>query len=588
MNNIAKIIKIAKPLHKVVVFLSGFIVFGVLLDLATPFISKFIIDDIVSQIQFQDGNPPKIVFLILLGLVLSIVKNMVEAKSSRTGDHLTGELEKYLTSNFYEKILTLPQTYFDSELSGKIINQLSRGIKSISDFFNTATNFIIPSFLQAILIIATLFFFSVPIALLTASIFPVYFYLTSLSAKRWGEAEKKKNKIQDETRGRIQEVISNIKVVKSFTNELPELNFVQKKITKINDIYANQSKTYHFIDFLRNSGVTIIMIAIYSIIFYRTYLGYFSIGDMVLIIQLLDQARRPLFAMSFILTRIQTAEAGSKEFFEILELENEEPLVANKKFEPLNDPYIEFKNVTFHYKDSQDVIKDLSLKLGPNEKIALVGHSGAGKSTIINLILKFYDPQAGELLLNGENYSEMDRRLIRNNIALVFQENELFSTTIKENVSYGSKASDDEIKDALKKANALDFVENLNDGINSKVGERGVKLSGGQKQRIQIARAILKDAPILVLDEATSNLDSKSETEVQKALNSLMKDRLVIIIAHRFSTIQNVDRIAVLDQGKLVDIGDPRELSRKEGIYKELLQYQIEGNKKLLKKYELY
>lgn len=588
MPNILKIIKLSKPLHGVILSMSFLIVIGVFLDLLTPFVSKFIIDEIVLKIQGEVADTDKIIMLIVFGFVLSLTKNALDAYSSRKGDHLAGELEKFLTNKFYYQILTLPQTYFDSELSGKIINQLGRGIKSIKNFFNTATNFIIPSILQSIFIIITLAYYSIPIAILTAGIFPIYLYLTSISAKRWGKEEEKKNKIEDITRGRIQEVITNIKVVKSFTNELPESNFVSEKIKKINNIYARQSKNYHLIDFARNSGVSFLMIAIFSIIFYMTFEGRFSIGVMVLIIQLLDQARRPLYAMSYILTQVQTAEAGSKEFIEILDLPQGEELKSKSSYKKVINPQLTFENVSFHYKDSEDVLKSLSAKLGPDEKVALVGHSGAGKSTLVNLILRFYEPQTGQIKLNGKSYNELDQQFIRNNVALVFQENELFSTTIKENVAYGIKATDEEVTKALKQANAWDFVEKLPKKLNAEVGERGVKLSGGQKQRIQIARAILKNAPILILDEATSNLDSKSEEAVQDALEYLMKDKLVIIIAHRFSTIQNVDKIIVLHKGKIADMGTPGELARKDGVYSELLQYQIEGNKKLLKKYELY
>jgi len=588
MPNILKIVKLARPLHRVVFAMACLIVLGVFLDLITPFISKFIIDEIVLKIQGGNANENKIVMLVVFGLVLSLGKNGIEAFSNRKGDHLAGELERFLTDRFYHQILTLPQTYFDSELSGKIINQLARGIKSIKGFFNTSTNFILPTFLQSIFIILTLAYYSLAIALLTAAIFPVYFYLTAISAKRWGKEEEKKNKLEDLTRGRIQEVITNIKVVKSFTNELTEAGYVSKKISDINKIYARQSRDYHVIDALRNGGVVVIMILIYSIIFYLTYHGEFSIGVMVLIIQLLDQARRPLYAMSYILTQIQTAEAGSKEFLQILALPSGEQLKPKSEYKKVVKPQIEFKAVSFHYEGSEDVIQSVSFTVGPEEKVALVGHSGAGKSTIVNLILKFYNPQSGRIFLNGEDYKNLDQQYLRNNMALVFQENELFSTTIRENVSYGSQATDEEIIIALKQANAWEFVSKLKNQLAEKVGERGVKLSGGQKQRIQIARAILKNAPILILDEATSNLDSKSEEAVQDALENLMRNKLVIIIAHRFSTIQNVDRIIVINEGKISDIGTPRELSKKQGVYSELLQYQIKGNKKLLKEYELY
>lgn len=588
MPNIIKVLKLAKPLHGIVYTLSFLVILGVILDLSAPFVSKIIIDEIVVKIQGGDADSQKIITLVVLGLFISISKFFVEAVSNRKGDHLSGELEKFLTDKFYYQILTLPQSYFDSELSGKIINQLGRGIQSIKGFFNTASNFIVPTLLQSTFIILALFYYNIPIALLTTAIFPVYLYLTSISTKKWGKAEEKKNKLEDLTRGRIQEVISNIKVVKSFTNELPEAEYVNKKVKQINKIYANQSRMYHIIDFLRNSGVSTIMIVIYSIIFWMTYQGRFSIGEMVLIIQLLDQARRPLFAMSYILTQVQSAESGSKEFIEILDLPQGEELKPKSNYQKVANPIVEFKNVKFHYQNATDVIKELTFKMGPNEKVALVGHSGAGKSTIVNLILKFYDPQSGTIKLNGEDYNSMDQQFIRNNIALVFQENELFSTTIRDNVAYGSKANDEAIIAALEEANALDFVNKLPGGLDSKVGERGVKLSGGQKQRIQIARAILKDAPILILDEATSNLDSKSESAVQDALKNLMQDKLVIIIAHRFSTIQNVDKIIVLDDGRVADMGTPKQLASKSGVYSELLQYQVEGNKKLLKEYELY
>jgi len=241
------------------------------------------------------------------------------------------------------------------------------------------------------------------------------------------------------------------------------------------------------------------------------------------------------------------------------------------------------------------VFDDISFKLTQNEKIALVGHSGAGKSTIINLILKFYESTKGNILISGKDYTSLPHSFIRENIALVFQENELFSASIKENVAYGSisqnlteEEKEKRVIECLKKANAYDFVMKFPKGIESEVGERGVRLSGGQKQRIQIARAIMKDAPILILDEATSSLDSKSEHEVQEALELLMKGRLTIIIAHRFSTIQNVDRIIVLEEGKIADMGTPNELATRKGLYSDLLKYQIEGDKKLLAKFELY
>src|SRR3989344_4643131 len=309
----------------------------------------------------------------------------------------------------------------------------------------------------------------------------------------------------------------------------------------------------------------------------------------ILILQLFNQARIPLFAMSYILTQVQQAEQGSREYLEILKLPSTENYKERVETKMVKEPEVTFKNVSFQYEESGRVLNKVSFKVKAKEKIALVCHSGAGKSTIVNLIMKLYTPTGGEIFLKDAPYKKLSEQFIRNNIALVFQENELFSSTVRENVAYGRpKATKKEIIEALKHANAYEFVSKLPKGIESEIGERGVRLSGGQKQRIQIARAILKGAPILILDEATSSLDARSENEVRVALEALMRDKLTIIIAHRFSTIQNVDKVIVIEDGKIANYGTPKALSRQKGLYSELLHYQIEGNKKLLESFELY
>lgn len=589
MKNIFQIIKISKPLHHLVAILVVLIVLSSVLALATPILSKFIVDEIMAQVSEGQGNFSRLLFLIGLSLLLSLLGLIATVVTERIGDHFQGRLRQFLTEKFYDKVLTLPQSYFDSEISGKIVNQLNRGISSIYGFLNTASNFIVPTFIQSIFTIAVLAYYDVPIAILTFFLFPIYLTISHHSTKKWGEEEVKKNAIEDVTRGRIQEVISNIKLVKSFVSEKKEFAAVKKGLTGINEIYARQSHTFHVFDFYRGLSLVLILFLISLLVFYNTYTGALTIGEMVLILQLVNQSRMPLFAMSFILTQVQMAESGSKEFFEVMDLVSTEDYKRKVTKKRRGSPTLKFENVTFYYEESNRVLDDVSFTIKKNESVALVGHSGAGKSTIINLILKFYKPSTGKIFLSDTEYADLDASVVRNNIALVFQENELFSSTIKENVSYGmDTASDQDVIKALKLAHAYEFVKNLPKGIESEVGERGVRLSGGQKQRIQIARAILKNAPILILDEATSSLDAKSEKEVQDALENLMKNKLVIIIAHRFSTIQNVDKIIVLNKGTIVDYGSPAKLAQTEGIYKDLLTYQVEGNKKLLASYEIY
>lgn len=589
MRNILKIIKISKPLHPIAFVIAVLIVVTSLLELATPIFSKFIVDEIAKRLQGGGGSLNTLIFWIAISFVVSVISLILTSISNRLGDHFAGRIRKFLTEKYYHKVLTLPQSYFDSELSGKIVNQLNRGISSIGDFANTSTNFLLPMFLQSIFTIIVLARYSLSIAFFTFILFPIYTYLSYKSTKKWGEKEVLKNQIEDKSRGRIQEVVMNMLLVKSFNRQQSEYGFISNKLSESNKIYAKQSSAFHIFDFSRGMSLNIILLLINVVVFINTFQGKLTLGEMVLIVSLVAQARRPLFAMSFILSRIQSAESGSKEFFEVLDLQSTEQLRTVKSSERLTNPSIFFKNVSFKYEKSEGVLSNVNFEIKPKQRIALVGHSGAGKSTIVNLILKFYDPTKGEILLSGKDYKNLDHLWIRENISLVFQDNELFSSTIKENVAYGKeKATDREIIEALRLANAYDFVKKFTKGINSEVGERGVRLSGGQKQRIQIARAILKNAPILILDEATSSLDAKSEKEVQMGLENLMKDKLVIIIAHRFSTIQDVDYILVLDKGRIVDSGTPGELAKKKGLYRDLLNYQVEGNKKLLQEFEIY
>lgn len=589
MKNVVKIIRISKPLHGFVFLLIVLILSSSILDLIAPILSKFIVDEIVLQIQNKRGDLFRLEVLIVAAFIANFAALIVATASGRLGDHFSGKLRKFLTEKFYDKVLTLPQSYFDSEVSGRIVNQLNRGIQSMQDFMNTSSNFILPALLQSFFTVIVLSYYNLPIAVFTFLLFPVYMALSYYSTVKWGKREIEKNRIEDLSRGRIQEVILNMPLVKTFNNELDEFKFISSNLSQINKIYGEQSSTYHVFDFFRGLSLNVVILLVNIIVFYDAFQGELTIGEMVLILQLVAQARRPLFAMSFILTRLQAAESGSKEYFELLGLESKENYKEKSTAKKITEPSIEFKRVSFTYQDSDKVLKDVSFKIDKSEMVALVGHSGAGKTTIVNLILKFYEPTDGEIFLKGKSYHKLTHDAVRRNIALVFQESELFSSTIRENVSYGKKnAGEEEVINALKLANAYEFVQNLPQGLDSQVGERGVKLSGGQRQRIQIARAILKDAPILILDEATSSLDAKSEKEVQEGLENLMKNKLVIIIAHRFSTIQNVDKVIVIDEGRVVDSGSPKALSKKKGVYSELLHYQIEGNKKLLEKFDIY
>ena len=239
---------------------------------------------------------------------------------------------------------------------------------------------------------------------------------------------------------------------------------------------------------------------------------------------------------------------------------------------------IEFKKVSFNFRKTRGIFKDFSLKIKGGEKVALVGPSGAGKSTITQLLLRFYDIGKGELLIDGQNTKQVTQDSLRDAIAYVPQDSVLFHRTLMENIRYGRRgATDEEVIEAAKKAHCHEFISQFPLGYDTYVGERGVKLSGGERQRVSIARAILKDAPILILDEATSSLDSESEAYIQDAFKTLMEGKTVIVIAHRLSTIMSVDRVIVLDEGKVVDSGTHKELIKRKGLYKKLWDIQVGG-----------
>lgn len=363
-------------------------------------------------------------------------------------------------------------------------------------------------------------------------------------------------------------------------------------------------------DALRGGILNIIFAGIYLLLFLRTLSGEFSIGTMVMLIQLINMARQPVTMMSFLVDAAQRAVAGSRDYFKVMELTPEtrtqpELLSAatanNGDFdsasvgstadaesvdsahrssleraaeqEAIGAPIVDFDAVDFAYEEDKTVLSNVSFRAYSGQKIALVGESGGGKSTIVNLLLGFYAPTAGRLSVLGSDVSEVSGSTLRAGSAVVFQDSSLFSGTIRENIAYGKpNATDEEIIAAAKKANADDFIRSFADGYDTTIGERGLKLSGGQKQRIAIARAILKDAPLLILDEATSALDTKAEREVQRGLDKLMEGRTTVIIAHRLSTISDVDTIVTLRDGHVDEVGAPTELAQTDGIYAELLR----------------
>jgi len=307
--------------------------------------------------------------------------------------------------------------------------------------------------------------------------------------------------------------------------------------------------------------------------------GILTIGDFVLIQTYLFFIIHRLWNFGRIIRRYYERMAEAQEMTEIFATPHEITDVRNARELKVTDGNIDFKNVDFYYHKTRRVISDLDLDIKAKEKIALIGASGSGKSTIINLLLRNYEISRGKILIDGQKITRVTQESLWDNIALVNQDSVLFHRTLSENIAYGNpKATKEQVIKAAKLANAHNFINNLPEKYDTYVGERGIKLSGGERQRVAIARAILKNAPILVLDEATSSLDSASEQLIQGALENLMKDKTVIVIAHRLSTIMKMDRIIVLDKGRIIEQGNHQSLTNKpQGLYKKLWEKQVGG-----------
>lgn len=595
MDSITRIVRSASALwpYYLGVLLTATV--SAILALTSPFIVRGATNTIVDAVQggTDSGDALRKVlifaaFLFLADAANSVFKNI----GGYIGDVMVSRLRQILSTRYFAKLLSLPQGYYDNQVTGTIIARLDRSIMFITMFVQSFANNFFSTLIQVAAVLAITAWYYWPLAVLLAALFPVYMWLTALTSKRWQKFEKDKNEQIDVANGRFAEVIGQIKVTKSFVAEPRELKDFARHYGKYVSTTQPQSRWWHSMDTIRGLAMALLFFGIYAVIFWRTLHGYFSIGDMVMLLQMVTMAKQPVFMMSWIVDSAQRAIAGSRDYFKVMEEPVErtantevvaattaadEPDLDLRLPQPLvphaDAPVFSFRDVEFAYEKGKPVIQGISFHADEGQKVALVCESGGGKSTLVNLLLGLYTPSAGQLCVLGHDVRDLSAEELRASVGVVFQEPFLFSGTIRENIAYGKPgATDEEIVAVAKRASAHEFISSFPDGYDTIVGERGLRLSGGQKQRVAVARAMLKDAPVLVLDEATSALDTKSERIVQAGLDDLMRDRTTLIIAHRLSTIANVDTIVTVDKGQVSEIGSPAQLAQTGGIYSQLLQ----------------
>lgn len=543
-----------------------------------PLIYKRVID-VVSKSGFDrslaSSSLYENIFLIAITLPLAwVFGRSTQYAISKFQANVIKELQDFT----FTKLQNHSYTFFANNFSGALVNKS----RKFSRAFEVMHDVLIDNFWGSVVVFSSVFIVliehSKKIGLLFLLISVFYLLIIFLMSKKKVAYDIDEAKADTKVTAYLADSITNVLTVKSSSASQREIECF-KKVT-FNEA-MKRLKAWLFGNKLNaiQSGMT--MITQIGIVFLTASLwikGEISAGMFVLVQSYSLAVGHHFWDLSKAMTRFTKGMSDMKEMAEIFDQTPDVLDSLNPEVCKIKKGEIEFKNVNFNYQNGTKVFENFSLTIKPGEKVGLVGHSGSGKSTITKLLMRFIDINSGEILIDGQDIRKVTQDDLRRNISYISQEPILFHRSIRENISYSyPEAKEEEIIESAKKAYAHEFIEKLKYGYDTKVGERGVKLSGGERQRVAIARAMIKPAPILVLDEATSSLDSISETYIQKAFNDLMKDKTTIVIAHRLSTIQQMDRIIVLDGGKIVEEGSHQDLLKKNGFYANLWNHQTGG-----------
>ena len=484
-----------------------------------------------------------------------------------------------IRKDLYQQMVLLPLSFFDKSRVGELTSRITSDVTLLQDTFSTTLAELLRQAATLLIGTAIIFVVAPKLTLFMLAIVPILIVLSIFFGTFIRRLSRQTQDALANANIIVEETLQSITMVKAFTNELYETVRYRESLNKVVNI-ALKGATY------RGAFISFVIFALFGSIVAVLWFGAeqvqsgeLTVGELLSFILYTTFIGGSIAGLGDLYGQVQKAIGASERILEIIEEDKEKINEAN----PLAiQGKIEYRDVKFSYptRKEAEVLKGISLKVNSGEKIALVGPSGSGKSTIVQLLLRFYQPDSGNILIDDKQLNELDLMPFRQNIGIVPQEVILFGGTIKENIAYGKPdATDDEIIEAAEKANAAEFIQTFPEKYQTLVGERGIKLSGGQRQRIAIARAILKNPSILVLDEATSSLDAHAEMLVQGALDQLMKGRTTIIIAHRLATIRKVYRIYVLKEGRILEEGTHEQLSQAEdGLYKNLLSLQFQLN----------
>lgn len=551
------------------------IAIALILTLSTTAVSLMVplfTKNLVNDFTIDDLNKTTIALLVGAIILQALSGGFSIYILNRIGQSVVAGMRDRL----WKKLLVLPVNYFDENPSGETVSRMTNDTTVVKTLISEhLANFLsgIISIIGAMIVLfildwrmTTAMFIAIPLA--AAVLIPLGRKMYKISKNTQLETSK--------FTALLTQVLSEIRLVKSSNSEKIEYNNGATGIRNLFNYGLKEAKVYAFIGPIINLVMMILLVVLLGYGGMRVSSGALSAGALVAFIMYLFQIIMPMAQIAEFFTQFQKASGATERIIEILEVEDEKDGYEEVK---KVDEAIQIECLSYNYPDKEPVLKNLNFTIPPNQVTAIVGPSGSGKTTFFSLIERFYQPQEGAILLGNQNIQNFSLLSWRKQIGYVSQESPIIAGTIRDNITYGleREVSDEEINRVIKMAYADQFIENLEDGILTEVGERGMKLSGGQRQRIAIARAFLRNPQILMLDEATSSLDSKSEQVVQRALEELMKGRTTIVIAHRLSTVIHSDQIVFLEQGEITGIGTHQELYATHALYKEFSDQQLKG-----------
>jgi len=587
-KTIKRLIKALKVQNKKLIIVGILTIFSSIFYTIIPLMIGLAINNLVSAISNFDKSTnilevvvqaltKPILVLILISIISSILSYIQQYIISSVGENLTLSLREDIS----KKINKLPLKYFDSHKKGDVMSRVTNDLEKVSLVMQVGFMQFISSCFTIIFTIISMLILNVKLSLLIFIFIGISSIATNYVSKLSQRYYAYNFNAMGQLSGKIEEVYSGNNIIKIFNKQ----NDVIEEVTELNKKQFEANKKAQFVDFAIYPTIRFLnqlgFVATAIVGGIMTLNGQISLGGIQAFLQYVNQVSEPITQASYVIMSLQSAIAGAERVFELLDEEEE---ISDSKLNesllnkcPISKGKVEFKNVKFGYTDEKTLIKNLNLEVKPNEMVAIVGPTGGGKTTLINLIMRFYELKAGSILIDGVNIKEIPRNILRRQIGMVLQDTWLFEGTIAENIAYGKMdATREEIIAAAKAACCDHFIRTLEHGYDTVISSETANISQGQMQLLTIARAMLTNPTIMILDEATSSVDTRTEIEIQKALSRLMKDKTSFVIAHRLSTIQNADMILVVKDGDIVERGTHKTLLEQNGFYASLYYSQFE------------